>query len=102
MNFEIFSQVTRVTKDSSSKAVLTEYADAKLKIVERISKGIKEHNKITKEQKVEPKHVEAHMEKEFLEKYIDSDTESDQCTLRTPTTPMRGTKTASYVSSNKG
>ena len=84
MNFEVFSQVTRVAKDSTSKAVLTEYSDAKLKIVERISKAIKEHNKVTREQRDEPKHIEAHIEKEFLAKYIESDSEDEECELRTP------------------
>jgi hypothetical protein len=107
MNFEIFSQVTRVAKDTTSKAVLTEYSDAKLKIVERISKAIKEHNKVIREQRDEPKHIEAHIEKVFLAKYAESDSDEDApCELRTPAaksgvvTPTRG-KT-SFFSGSKG
>jgi hypothetical protein len=62
---------------------LTEYSDAKLKIVERISKAIKDHNKVTREQRDEPKHIEAGIEKEFLAKYIDSDSDEEAVELRT-------------------
>ena len=88
---------------------MTQYSDAKLKIVERISKAIKEHNKVIKEQRDEPKHIEAHIEKEFLAKYIESDSEDqhDEIELRTPgtnsiTTPTRLAKSAAIFSSVKG
>lgn len=92
--------MTRVAKDNTSKAILTEYSDAKLKIVERISKNIKEHNKVIREQRDEPKNIEAHIEKEFLAKYVESDSEDDeQEPLRTTPahksmveTPTRGRK----------
>jgi len=108
MNFEVFSQVSRVAKDSSSKAVLTEYSDAKLKIVERISKAIKEHNKVSREQRDEPKHIEAHIEKEFLAKYIESDSEEQFETIELRNTGAANMATpkkaasAIFLSSGKG
>ena len=86
MNFEIFSQVSKINAQNKDQS----YADVKLQIVERISRAIKDHNKTIKDQKEEPFHYERKIENEFLQKYIESDSDGEE-TSNNPDTPLRKT-----------
>lgn len=78
MNLEIFAQVsTNIGKDGKEDGKVQTFQEEKLKIVRRITESIKGFNKVLKENELK-KNIEIEIEKEFLTKYLESESEEDE------------------------
>ena len=75
MNLEIFEQVsTNIVKTNKSDGKIETFEQDKLKIVRRIIESIKGFNQVARETELK-KNVEIEIEKEFLTKYLESESE---------------------------
>lgn len=79
MNLEIFEQVsTNISKDATKEeGKVKTFQEEKLKIVRRITESIKGYNKVLKENELK-KNIEIEIEKEFLTKYLESDSDEKE------------------------